>query len=69
MRDRRANGINTIDSVMSLTEHQDRALDRMVLELRLSYGLKITRAELMRLGVGIILAYPLKDLAMYIERA
>lgn len=68
MRDRRAYGIHTIECQMSITDQQDRALDRLVLDLRLSYGINITRSELMRLGVGILLAYPLKDLAAYIER-
>ena len=68
MRDRRVNGIHTVEYKMSITNDQDRAIDRLVLDLRLSYGLNITRADLLRLGVGVILAYPLKDLAAYIER-
>lgn len=68
MRDRRVYGIETVDSKIPITESQDRAIDRLVLELRLSYGLNVTRSDILRLGVGIILAYPLKDLAAYLER-
>jgi hypothetical protein len=68
MRDKRLYGIETVDSKIPITESQDRAIDRLVLELRLSYGLKVSRSDILRLGVSIILAYPLKDLAAYLER-
>ena len=68
MRDRRAKGISGVEQRVFISDENDSAIDRLVLELRLSYGVNITRKELINLAIRMFLAHRLEDLARYIQR-
>jgi hypothetical protein len=68
MRDRRAKGIHGVETKIFISESQDRAIDRLLLELRLSYGINVSRKDLCQLAIGMMLAHSLPALAEYIER-
>jgi hypothetical protein len=68
MRDRRAKGIHGVETKILITESQDSAIDRLLLELRLSYGINISRKDLCQLAISMLVAHNLPELARYIER-
>lgn len=68
MRDRRAKGIYGTETKIFISDAQDSAIDRLLLELRLSYGINISRRDLCQLAIGMLLAHSLPELARYIER-
>jgi hypothetical protein len=68
MRDRRIKGIRGQDMKIFVTDSQDSAIDRLLLELRLSYGINISRKDLCQLAISMMLAHTLPDLVRYIER-
>lgn len=67
MRDRRAKGIQRVKETMRLNPSHDAALDRMLLELRLSYQINISRDDLVDIALGSILAKPVEYIAHYIR--
>jgi hypothetical protein len=68
MRDKRANGIKRVREVMRINQEHDRGLDRMLLELRLSYHINISREDLIGVALGSLLAKPVEFIADYIRR-
>lgn len=67
MRDKRANGIQRIKETMRLNPSHDAALDRMLLELRLSYQINMSREDLVDIALGSMLAKPVEYIASYIR--